>query len=217
MGMGSLRGERRGPGVVTIEWSIGQGATIVKYFVLQSKGAFFSGQAPAGKVKLADLDGEGLGLGVTGRVGDGERVRGCLCRRVVNATGVRRPDGIGLRLELDGFGVGHAVAELDRLTAASLAGSGVKGLDRQFLAAHLFESGAILLALLFGRRFSGAIFDGAVLPPAGEENPENDEGGNREDKLRVERGLFENGFGRRNGLLQLGLIQQSLCPRGLEY
>lgn len=162
------------------------------------------------KEELADLNGEGLGFGVAGRVGDGECVRGGSGGRVVDAPGVGRPDGVGLRLKLDRFGVGDAVAELDRLATTNFAGHGVEGLDRQFLAAHLFECGAIVSALFFGCRFSGAIFDGAVLPPASEENPEDDQDGNGEDHLRIERGLFENGFRRWNRLLDFGLVQQCL-------
>ena len=115
-----------------------------------------------------------------------------------------------MRLKFHGFCVGDTVAELDGLAASNLAGRGVKGLDGEFLAAHLFECGAIVGALLCGSCFFGPIFDGAVLPPAGEENPEDDKGGNGEGKLRVERGLFENRFQWRIGLLQLGLIQQDL-------
>src|SRR5690349_21893372 len=76
---------------------------------------------------LADGDGEGLRLGVAGGVGDGEGVLGGLRGSDVDAAGVGRPDGIGLRLESDGYGVGAAVTELDGLAAANFTRSGVKG------------------------------------------------------------------------------------------
>lgn len=162
--------------------------------------------------KLADLDGEGLGLGVSGGVGDGERVGGGFSRRVVHAARVRGPYGVRLRFELDGFCVGDTVAELHRLATANFARSGVKGLDREFLPTHLVKSGAIIRALPFAGRFAFAVFDGAVLPPAGEENPDNDESGNGEYNLRVERRLLENGFGWRNRLRHVRLIQQGFDP-----
>ena len=133
------------------------------------------------RVNSPDLDSEGLGFGVPGRIRDGECVRGGFGRGVVYAAGVRRPDGIRLWLELDSFGVRDAVAELDRLAAANLAGTGVEGLNRKLLPAHLFEGSLILGALLCCCCLFGAVFDRTVLPPAGEENPENDESGNRQD------------------------------------
>ena len=148
---------------------------------------------------LSNLDDEGLGLGLAGGAGDGEGVGGGFGGGVVDATRVGGPDGIGLRLELDGFGVGNAVAELDGFAAANLAGRGVEILNGQLLAAHLLEGGAVLLALLLGALFAGAMFEDAVLPPAGEENPDDYEGDDGDERLGIERRSLEEGFGRGSG------------------
>ena len=102
------------------------------------------------------------GLGVSSGVGDGQRVGGCFCGSYIDTAGVGGPDGIGLRLKFDGFGVGHAVAELDRLAATDLSGSGVKILDGEFFSAHLLEGDAILLLLFLGFCLFGAFFKVAV-------------------------------------------------------
>ena len=63
---------------------------------------------------LIDLDFDGLRFRVAGGVLDSQRVRCCFFRSDVDTAGVGGPDGIGLRLKRDRFGVGHSVAELDR-------------------------------------------------------------------------------------------------------
>lgn len=99
---------------------------------------------------------------MAGSVGDGQRVS-CLFRRsYINTAGVRGPDGIGLRFQHDGFGVGHAVAELDGLAAMDRSGNRVEVLDSELLSAELFEGQADLFLLLLGSFHSCAIFNGVV-------------------------------------------------------
>src|SRR5579864_2273640 len=159
-------------------------------------------------VESTDVDGEGLGLGVAEGVGDRERVSGGFGGRNIHTAGVGRPDWIGLRLELDRFGVGHAVAELDGLAATNLSGKGVKGLDGELLAAHLVEGGAVILTLFFCGGLSGAILEGAVLPPAGKENPHAYKGGNHNDASGVENRVLKKRFARR---IRFGCLKQQGC------
>ena len=130
---------------------------------------------------------------MAGGIGCRKGVRGGFGRGDVEAAGVGWPNRIGLRLERDGFGVGDAVAKLNGLAAVNLARSGVETLNGEILAAHLLERGAILFALLGGAGFPGTIFDGAVLPPAGKENPANNEDGDDQDAPGIERGVLEEG------------------------
>src|ERR1700730_10104218 len=98
---------------------------------------------------LLNLDFDRLRFGVASRVLNGERVgrgpRGC----DIHAAGVGRPHGMGLRLKLDGFGVGHSVAELDRFTAVHSAGTGVEALNVELFAAELVERRTIVFSSLF--------------------------------------------------------------------
>src|SRR5438046_4196298 len=131
--------------------------------------------------RLADFDFEALGFGIAGGVGDGQRVSGCFGGSYVDAAEIRGPDGTGLRLELDGLGVGHAVAQLDGFTAANDPGDGVETLDGEFLAAKMLQGEAILLPLLLGLRFPGAPFDVAIFLPARNEDEANHQGGDTEN------------------------------------
>ena len=165
--------------------------------------------------RSVDGDGEGLGLGVARGVGDGEGVGCGFEGSYIHAARIRGPNGIGLRLELDGFGVGHAVTELDGLAAANLTGSGVKGLDGKLLAAHLFEGGAVILALLFRGCLPGAIFEGAILPPSGNKNPGDYERTDHEDAAGVESRVLKKGFAQ---WIRFGwLLQQGVCSQKLGY
>src|SRR5437016_10209706 len=119
----------------------------------------------------ANGDDQGLRFGVASGAGDGERVGGGLGGSDLDTAGIGGPDGIGLRFELDRLGVGDAVANLDRLTAAHLAGSGVEGLDGELLAAHLFKRREGVLALLSGAVLAETMFEGAGLARAGEDKP----------------------------------------------
>src|SRR5580704_18592444 len=53
---------------------------------------------------LLNLDFDDLGLGVTGGVRDGQRIRCCFFRSDIDTAGVGGPDGIRLRLKRDRFG-----------------------------------------------------------------------------------------------------------------
>jgi hypothetical protein len=59
-----------------------------------------------------NLDFNGLGFGVARGVLDSKRIICCFFRSDIDTTGVGGPDGIGLRLKPDRFGVGYPIAEL---------------------------------------------------------------------------------------------------------
>src|SRR2546429_9393243 len=107
----------------------------------------------------ANGDDQGLRFGVASGAGDGERVGGGLGGRDLDTAGIGGPDGIGLRFELGRLGGGDAVANLDRLTPAHLAGRGVEGLDGELLAAHLFKRREVVFALLFGALLPETMFE----------------------------------------------------------
>src|SRR5271168_283264 len=142
----------------------------------------------------ADFNFERLRLGVAGGVGDGEGVGGGFGGGDVDAAGVGGPDGAGLRLEGDGFGVGDAVAELDGFAAADGAGAGIEVLDGEFVAAQLLDGLAVLLELLFGALLGGAAIDVAVIPPAGKENAGDDEQGQAQNRGGIQKRVLEDAF-----------------------
>src|ERR1700680_2647426 len=96
---------------------------------------------------LLDLYVDGLGFCVSGCILNGQSVSGVFFGGHLHAAGIGRPHGIVLRLKLDGFGVGDAIAELKRLATSDQAGAGVKTLDGEFLASKLLNSLAILSEL----------------------------------------------------------------------
>src|SRR5713226_9544466 len=149
-----------------------------------------------------DLYFERLSFGIAGGVGDGERVRRGLRRSDIDAAGVGGPNGIGLGFEFDGFGVGHAVAELHGLAAANLGGDGIKTLDDELFAAHSFERLAIVLTLFLRFFFFSTTLDRAVFLPAREKNPHHSESGDNQHAPGVKKGIFEGGFGGRIGVRQ---------------
>ena len=157
---------------------------------------------------LANLYFESSGFRVTGGVGDGQCVNCCFCWSYTDTMRVRGPDGIGLRLECDGFGVGHAVAKLDGLATANLSRRGVEVLDGEVLPAESFEDGAVLLLLLLRSLFFRAIIDDAIFVPTGEEDPSHDENRDDEDARRVKETVFKDGFGWR-----IRLSKQLRTPR----
>src|ERR1700730_917705 len=139
------------------------------------------GKSPGtGHLVLANLNFYGLRFCVPGGVFDGEGVGGVLCGRDVDAAGVGGPDRTRLRLELDGLGIGNAVAELGFLAAVDGAGNGVEGLNGQLFAAKLVEGGAIIFKLRLGPLLRDFSFDLAIFLPAGEEDPGDNESSDRE-------------------------------------
>jgi hypothetical protein len=118
-----------------------------------------------------DFNFYGLGFCVAPVVLDGQRVRCGFCGNDVYAAGVGRPDGIGLRLELHGFGVGYAVAELSGFAAVHGAWAGVEALDVEFFASKLIECGAIVFALFLGFCFRSLSVDLFIFLPSGKQNP----------------------------------------------
>ena len=72
----------------------------------------------------------------------------------------------GLRLELDGFGVGYSVAELDGLTAMHGTGAGIEALNVEFLTPKLIERRAIVLSLLLAFCLRALPIDALILLPA---------------------------------------------------
>lgn len=147
---------------------------------------------------------ERLGFGIAVGVGDGERVRPGLGGGDIDAAGVGGPNGIGLGLEFDGFGVGHAVAELHGLAAVNLGGDGIEILDGELVAAHSFERLAILLTLFLRLFLFDTTLERAVFLPAREKNPHRNESGDDQHAPGVEKGIFEVGFGWRIRLRQQG-------------
>src|SRR5262249_47413642 len=89
-----------------------------------------------------DLPGERLAVGTR----HGEGISGRFCGLYLDAAAVRGPHGVRLRLECHGFGVGHAVADLCRLTAPDFR-VGVERLDREFAPAQLLDGRLIALVL----------------------------------------------------------------------
>jgi len=87
-----------------------------------------------------------------------------------------------LRLELYGFGVGYAVAELGGFATAHGTWAGVEALDVELLASKLIQGGAIVFALSFGFCFRGLSVDSFIFLPAGEQNPAYDQGYNGQDE-----------------------------------
>jgi hypothetical protein len=149
----------------------------------------------------ADFDLYSLGFRVAGGVGDGEGIGGGFLGRDVEATVVGRPDGIVLGLKSDGFGVGNAIAELERLAAMDGAGAGVKHLDGKFTTAELINDLAIGFLLLLRLLLLGAAFDLAIFHGARKEDPGDDEGGDAKSEGGIEEWIFEDGlfFGWRVG------------------
>src|SRR6266404_1991411 len=149
------------------------------------------------EVCSADLDFQRLCFGVAGGIRDRERVSGGLWGFYVDAARVGGPNGIGLRFQRHGFGVGHAIANLHGFASTDQAGGGVEILDGELLSAELFQGDAILLLLLLRSFLFRAVFDGAIFPPARKKNPPYNKHNDDEDRRGVQRGIFEEGLGLR--------------------
>src|SRR5713226_7786269 len=143
------------------------------------------------------FDFERLCFGVAGGIRDGQGVSGGLFWLYVDAARVGRPNGIGLRFQRHGFGVGHAIANLHGFASPDHAGGGVEILDGELLSAELFQGDAILLLLLLRSFHLRAVFNGAIFPPARKKNPPYNKHNDDKGRRGVQRGIFEKGLGLR--------------------
>src|SRR5436305_12128293 len=89
-------------------------------------------------------------FGVTGAIGDRERVAGGVGGRNAYATRVGWPDGIRLRLERDGLRVGHAITELRTLSLVNRSRVSVEALDAELFSAELLDGQTIIFEALLG-------------------------------------------------------------------
>ena len=106
----------------------------------------------------------------------GEGVDGVLFGGDFDATRVGGPNGIWLWLESYRLGVRHAITELSRFTARQNARIGIKRLNGKLIAAKLLERGAIAVVLLLCPLCRGLAIDLAILLPAREQDPaDNDD------------------------------------------
>src|SRR6266478_1830389 len=149
------------------------------------------------EVCSADLDFECLRFGVAGGIRDGERVSGGLSGLYVDAARVGGPNGIGLRFQRHGLGVGYAIADLHGFASTDQAAGGVEILDGQLLSAELFQGDAILLLLLLRSFLFRAVFHGAIFQPARKKNPSYNKHNDDKGRRGVERGIFEERLGLR--------------------
>src|SRR5579859_852333 len=149
-------------------------------------------------MELIYLDGEGLGCGVARVVAGREGVSGCFGWSYVDATGIRRPHGAGGRVERDLFGVGHAITKLGRLAAVD-GWIAVERLNGELGAAHLFDGFLILLALLLRGGIASALFDPAIIVPAGKNNPADVDGDEQENRAGIDERIFPERFFSRRG------------------
>ena len=106
---------------------------------------------------------------------------------------MRRPDFAGGRIESDGFGVGHVVAELRGFAVMNDGGRNVEGTNGELGAAELLDGRAIVFAALLRGFFGVATFEGAVGFVAGNKK-KGDVGENaKKNNRRIEVRILEDG------------------------
>ena len=124
-------------------------------------------QTGCGKWALLDFDRDGSRFGLAGRVFSGERIRCGFARGHLNAAALRRPDGLGLRLELHRLRIGNAIAEFDGVAGMSALRIGVETKNVKSLAAHRVNNFLVLSEPLRRCFF----FERPVLFPSRPERP----------------------------------------------
>lgn len=143
---------------------------------------------------LADLKFDALSGGFTSSVRNRKRIRGGFSGRNVEATIVRRPDFADGRINRDGLGIGHVIAELCGFTATHERGRNVESADGQFRTAKLFDGSLIFFATLFGGLLGVVplVISIGFVAIKEKNNEIADDGA--EDNSRVEIRILEDGF-----------------------
>lgn len=146
-----------------------------------------------GETWSADLDVEGLSFGFARGADGGEGVGDGFFGGDADTAIGRRPDGIVLRREGDGFGVGYTIAELGCISAFDRGGIRKKHLNVEVFAAELVDGGAVLLVLFFGAGFGIAAFDVFIVLVAIKEDPAGNAESDEDGDAAVEERVFEGG------------------------